>query len=79
MKITLPAPEPADVIAARGAMSQADAAALIGASRDGWAKWESAARQMPVSAWTLFLLVTDQHPSHRLGKRSKRTQPPPPP
>ena len=38
-------------------------------TRDGWAKWESGAREMPQAVATLYLLMTDQHPDFLIKPR----------
>jgi len=65
----LPDPTTAAIKAARGDLSQTEAAALVGATRDAWAKWEGGARSMPGSTWALYLLATGQHPAHVISTR----------
>jgi DNA-binding transcriptional regulator YiaG len=62
---------PADIKAARIAsgMTQTDAGASVGGTLRTWQDWESGKRAMPSAAWDLFLLVTDQHPTHRMIER----------
>jgi hypothetical protein len=60
-----PLPEPRAARLAAG-LSQTAAAALVGASRGGWAKWEVNDPVMPAPLWHLFQLRTDQHPTARL-------------
>lgn len=72
-------PSPDEVRAAREAAGlTADAAGALVSSakqpRRTWEKWEKPVgtdnhREIPLAAWELFLLVTDQHPALRLKKR----------
>lgn len=66
--------KPADIKSARIAagMTQTEAGACVGGSLRTWQDWESGKRAMPVAAWELFLLHTDQHPTHRLVEKSAR-------
>jgi putative transcriptional regulator len=62
-------PRPDEIRAARAAagLGQSEAAELIYASRDGWAKWEAGERRMHPGLWALFRLRTGQHPSASLS------------
>lgn len=73
-------PTPAQVRAAREAagLTQTQAATLISVSRAKpyrtWQNYELAAdqrdhRDIPLAVWELFLLLTDQHPTHRMIDR----------
>lgn len=49
-----------------------EAADLVGVTRGTWNRWEgntSRNTEIPSAHWTLFLLVTDQHPEFMLKKR----------
>lgn len=65
----LPEPTPAAIKAARGKLTQAEFAALVGAGRDACAKWEAGERSMPASTWALALLATGQHPGAAVTAR----------
>lgn len=64
--MTLPAPTPKAVRAAREAagLSQSQAAALVhlGAAVR-WAEYERGARSIDRARWELYLLLTNQHPN----------------
>jgi DNA-binding transcriptional regulator YiaG len=62
----LPQPSADDVFGARcnSGLTQSKAAELMGYSRRTWQAWESGIAQMPRSAYTLFVLMTDQHLIH---------------
>lgn len=62
---------PTEIKAARTAagMTQTTAGESVGATLRTWQDWESGARAIPVAAWSLFLLTTDQHPTHRMIER----------
>ena len=67
---SLPVPGPDEIRAARGTMTQyqaAEAAGLSGPVR--WAHYESGARRPSAAIWELFLLRTGQHPTHVLIAR----------
>jgi DNA-binding transcriptional regulator YiaG len=66
---------PADIKAARlGAkLTQTDAGESVGGTLRTWQDWESGRRAMPAPIWELFLLHTDQHPTHRLVERHTPT------
>lgn len=55
-------PTPAQVQAARGELTHADAAAVVYCKQRAWYFWESGERQMPLATWELFLRKTDQWP-----------------
>lgn len=67
---------PAAIRAARTAagLTQAQAAQLVGLGDQArWAEYESStnkrARRPGSAVWQLFLLLTDQHPTHKLTHR----------
>ena len=65
-------PTPAEVreARARAAHTQADAADLVNLSGSGkWSEYERGARRMDWCRWTLYLLLTDQHPRALLTQR----------
>lgn len=68
---------PTDIRAARTAahLTQTQAGQTIGGTLRTWQDWESGARTMPSAAWDLFLLCTDQHPTHRLVERAPAEPP----
>ena len=69
----LPEPGPIDVRQARGELTQADAAALIGyAGPAKWSRIESGDARPSAQAWELFLLRTGQHPTLQLVERHGR-------
>jgi DNA-binding transcriptional regulator YiaG len=68
-----PPPSPEEFIAARNAAghSQTEAGAVLGVTLRGVQGWEShpdkkGARQCPAAVFTLYLLLTGQHPTHWL-------------
>lgn len=68
-----PPPTHEEFVAARNAAghSQTEAGAVLGVTLRGVQGWESppdkkGARQCPAAMYTLYLLLTDQHPTHRL-------------
>jgi len=65
----LPEPTPEAIRAARGGLTQSDAAALAGTVKNRWAEYESGVRRPHWGLWEMFLLRTDQHPTHRLQAR----------
>lgn len=72
---------PDDIKSARiaAAMTQTAAGASVGGTLRTWQDWEAGKRPMPVAAWELFLLHTDQHPTHRLVERKLTSGFPTPP
>lgn len=64
---------PGEIKAARAAanLTQSAAGASVGATLRTWQDWESGARAMPLAPWELFLLHTDQHPTHKIVERAK--------
>jgi hypothetical protein len=78
----LPRPTPEQIRAARkrARMSQTQAAQLISgdAGAKGYRTWQryeapldsNDHRDIPIRLWELFLLLTDQHPTHRLTRRT---------
>ena len=40
-------------------LTQAGAAAMIGASVRAWQEWEGGRRQMPLAKWQLFLIMVN--------------------
>lgn len=67
-------PTTEQVRAAREAagLTQTQAGELIFGARRTWADWEGGQRKMPLTAWHLFLLLTDQHPTQRIAPRLQR-------
>lgn len=63
-------PTPEVIRAAIGTRTQAQAAELANASRRAIEDWLSGARRPDSARWELFLLRTDQHPTHRLVKHN---------
>lgn len=77
----LPAPSPELVRHARkrAHLTQAQAAALISGAKTAayktWGAYELPPenrnhRSIPLATWELFLLLTNQHPTLRLGRRA---------
>jgi DNA-binding transcriptional regulator YiaG len=71
--LLLPQPSPEEFIAARKAAghSQTEAGEVLGATLRGVQGWESApdkksARRCPAAMYTLYMLITEQHPTHRI-------------
>ena len=65
-------PTPDDVLQARQAagQTQEEAAAVVGLSGGiRWSEYERDERRMDPVRWQLYLLVTEQHPTHQLAKR----------
>ena len=82
MRDMLPKPAPEEIRSARKAaqLSQTQAAQLV--SEAGakayrtWQRYEAPLgsndhRDIPIGLWELFLLLTDQHPTHRMTRRTK--------
>lgn len=65
-------PTPEQVRAAREAagLTQEQAGAITHNARRAWQDWEAGNRRMPHSAWTLYLLMTNQHPNYQLTPKS---------
>lgn len=61
-------PTPDDIFGARlnAKLTQQQAADLIGYSRRGWQDAENGKNKLHPAAWALFLLATEQHPSHQV-------------
>jgi hypothetical protein len=79
----LPAPSPEEIRAARkhAGLTQTAAGQLVtnaGAKAyRTWQRYEAPLghpehRPIPIGLWELFLLLTDQHPTHRMVKKQKR-------
>ncbi|KAA0178801.1 hypothetical protein FX016_22985 [Cupriavidus gilardii] len=76
-RVSEPSPEEVRAARERAGLDVESAGALVSSSaapRRTWEKWEKPIgtanhRAMPISAWELFLLATDQHPTLRLKKR----------
>lgn len=47
-------------------LTQEQAAELVNASRRTWQSWEKGINGINPAIWELFLLKTDQHPTHHL-------------
>lgn len=45
-------------------LTQSQAAELVHATRDAWAKWESGARKMHPATWELFCIKTGASPDY---------------
>lgn len=78
----LPQPTPGEIRQARqqAGLTQAQAAQLVSAAQNQpyrtWQGYEVDAgkpghRAIPLAAWELFLLLTEQHPTHRIVRRRK--------
>ena len=66
------APTPEQICAAQARAGHSDEQAARAAQaghRNTWYKWRTGERAMPAAAWTLYLLATDQHPTHTLTPR----------
>lgn len=48
------------------ALTQQQAAEKIFVTTRAWQRWESGDREMSQSDWELFLLKTNQHPTHKM-------------
>jgi DNA-binding transcriptional regulator YiaG len=64
-------PEEIKAARLRADLTQEMAGRTVGATRRTWQDWERGEREMPSTAWELFLLHVDQHPTHRLVERGK--------
>lgn len=54
----------------RAGLSSTAAANMLGVTPTTWRRWEGpSGSSMPGVYWTMFLLLTDQHPSKRLIPR----------
>ena len=59
---------------ARGELSQTAASALVWSGLRAWQHWETnpanvTYRSIPLATWELFLLKTNQHPTHLMVPR----------
>jgi len=55
---------------ARAGLSQADAARLVMlGDKSRWSEYERGLGTIDAARWTLFLLLTDQHPEFRVERR----------
>jgi transcriptional regulator with XRE-family HTH domain len=52
-------------------LTQREAAELVGLGAPArWSDYESGRHQIDAIRWLVFLLLTDQHPTHRLAARN---------
>lgn len=70
-------PTPEDIIelTKKHNLTRAQAAGLISVSVNTWHNWTAKVdtkdhRQMPLTAWELFLLKIDEHPTYKLVERN---------
>jgi DNA-binding transcriptional regulator YiaG len=80
MYVGQPLTEEVKAVIERLDMTHLRIAELLGVSRSAVDKWTGItdARQIPPPCWTLLLLLANEHPTHKLLKRSrnlKRTAP----
>lgn len=77
-RIAQPAPEEVRHARQQAGLTQAEAAQLVSTAQNQpyrtWQGYEVEAgkpghRAIPLAAWELFLLVTEQHPTHRIVPR----------
>lgn len=70
-------PEPLQIKYARenSELSQYESSLATGVSLRTWQRWESGNVKMPVAAWLLYLLFTDQHPNLIAMRRTEQTDP----
>jgi hypothetical protein len=77
-RIAQPMPEEVRAARKKAGLTQAEAAQLVspaqGTPYRSWQSYEVAtgkpgARVIPLAAWELFLLLTDQHPTHQMVLR----------
>lgn len=54
-------PTPEEVRTARGALTQAQAAAMVYTRADKWGEWELGKRRMHPTSWELFLIKSVQN------------------
>jgi hypothetical protein len=55
-------------------LTQAQAAESVGlGAPERWAEYENGARSPDAARWALFLLLADQHPTHKLSRRRSST------
>jgi putative transcriptional regulator len=50
-------------------LTQTAAGELVGGSLTTWQGWEYGTRTVSPAVWAMFLLLTSQHPTHRLATR----------
>jgi hypothetical protein len=79
-RIAQPTPEEVRAARKKAGLTQAEAAQLVspaqGTPYRSWQSYEVAtgkpgARVIPLAAWELFLLLTNQHPSHQMALRGQ--------
>lgn len=77
-RIVQPSPEDIKLARLHAGLTQTQAAQLVStAQRQPYRTWQgyeveegkSGHRAIPLVTWELFLLLTDQHPTHRLARR----------
>jgi hypothetical protein len=66
-----PSPDKIRAFRLRAALTQKQAALLVGLGQPSrWNDYERGRTQLDAIRWLVFLLMTDQHPTHRLTQRS---------
>jgi len=66
-----PTPDQVRAYRVRAGITQGQAAALVGlGSPSRWNNYAAGRTQLEAVRWLVFLLMTDQHPTHRLTQRS---------
>lgn len=70
-----PSPEGIEASRARAGLTASQAGRLMGQNYRRWNEYATGAKRPDRHWWSLWLLLTDQHPTHRLSKRRKATLP----
>lgn len=77
-RVALPTPEDVRLTRLQAGLTQTQAAQLVSTAQGQpyrtWQGYEVETgqpghRTIPLAAWELFLLITDQHPTHRMVRR----------
>ena len=71
---TVQRPDAPAIKSARGELSHTAASALVWSGLRAWQHWETdpanvTYRSIPLATWELFLLKTNQHPTHLMVPR----------
>lgn len=70
MILAQPTPEAVKAAREKAGQTQEQAASSAGlSSRVRWTEYENGTRQMEATRWTLYLLETGQHPTHKVIRR----------
>lgn len=71
IEVEWPSPDKVRALRLRAGLTQAEAAELVGlGAHTRWSAYESGRFRCEPLRWFFFLLMTDQHPTHRLTPRA---------